>query len=143
MKKIFFIIIISLVIFSHECFGQKEKQHRIRNEKEIETDSVEYSLIILEPGFDFWLATQHPLNFYSKSFYESKNRLDATVWNQRYITAVDNNLYDSYINYNHGIDYGVELNFRLYYYFRYFEMKNIVILYPKSVDWVNVLIFNM
>jgi hypothetical protein len=143
MKKIFFITIVILGILSTECFSQKGKGNFVKNDKESGKDSLEYSLIIIDPGFEFWLATQHPVNFYSQSYYESKNRLDVTIWNQRFTSTIDNELYDNYIDYNPGIDYGIDLNYKLYYYFRYFEIKNNVILYPRPVDWVNVLIFSM
>ncbi len=38
--------------------------------------------------------------------------------------------YDSYIDYNPNIDYGLDLNYKLYYYFRYFEEKHGIRLYP-------------
>jgi hypothetical protein len=41
-----------------------------------------------------------------------------------YLTSHNNDLYDNYIDYKPNTDYGIDINYRLYYYFRYFEEKN-------------------
>ncbi len=37
---------------------------------------------------------------------------------------------DSYIDYRPNIDYGLDLNYKLYYYFKYFEERNNIRLLP-------------
>jgi hypothetical protein len=133
MKKIVFIVIITLTVAALNCFGQKKKDPGTKESIVFKSDSLEYSLIVMDPGFDFWLLTQHPANFYSKEYYEAKNRMDVIVWNQRYLSSGGNDLYDTYIDYNSGTDYGLDLNYRLYYYFRFFEKQNRVMLSPKPV----------
>jgi hypothetical protein len=133
MKKIVFIVIIILTVAGLNCFGQKKKDLSTKESIVLKSDSLEYSLIVMDPGFDFWLLTQHPANFYSKEYYEAKNRMDVIVWNQRYLSSGGNDLYDTYIDYNSGTDYGLDLNYRLYYYFRFFEKQNRVMLSPKPV----------
>ena len=44
--------------------------------------------------------------------------------NLRYTSENSNGLYDNYIDYNPDADYGMDLNYRLYYYFKYFEETN-------------------
>ena len=88
-------------------------------------DSVEYELIIIDPGFDTWLSVYaKPINFYDQKYYESKNLFFVNEWNSRYNRGVRPDLYSSYIDYVPGIDYGLELNYKLYNYFLYFEKTN-------------------
>lgn len=124
MKKTVFMVLIILVAIQTVGFGQK-KRDRIKVEADsVSVDSLEYKLIVLDPGFDSWLATKPSENFYSKEYYAHRNRMYVSEWNQRYMTSRNSRLYDSYIDYNSGTDYGLSLNYKLYYYFRYFEETN-------------------
>ena len=46
------------------------------------------------------------------------------------MTSRNNGRYETYIDYNSNTDYGLDLNYKLYYYFKYFEETNKVKLYP-------------
>ncbi len=124
MKKKVFMIMFLLSLIYINGYSQKQKENSRLKADTVSVDSLEYKLIILDPGFDSWLATQLPENFYSKEYYEYWNRLCVTEWNQRYLTDHGSILYDSYIDYNDRVDYGLDLNYRLYYYFKYFEKTN-------------------
>lgn len=125
MNKIFFFILMSLSAFQTIGYSQKQTHdsRRIKSDT-IPADSLEYELVITEPGFDQWLATQPPVNFYSNEYYASKNREYVTEWNNRYMNGRRKGLYENYIDYNPNISYPLDLNYKLYYYFRYFEEKN-------------------
>jgi hypothetical protein len=129
MKKSVFTILIFLIIIQTNGFCQKEMKRNMVKADTISADSLEYELIILDPGFDTWLATRPSKEFYSKDYYTQKNRLYVSEWNHRYMTS-RNNGYDSYIIYDTRIDYGLDLNYKLYYYFRYFEETNKTDLLP-------------
>jgi hypothetical protein len=91
----------------------------------ISKDSTEYKLIVLDIGFETWLATQPSMNYHSKEFYEVRNRQYVTEWNLRYDQPMKyGGNYETRIDYSPDIDYGIELNYRLYYFFRYFEERN-------------------
>ena len=50
----------------------------------IANDSLEYEIIIIEPGFDSWLAsTARPEGYYSQTFLENRNYIYVTEWNSR------------------------------------------------------------
>jgi hypothetical protein len=132
MKKSFFLILVILTLIQYDGLGQKRKDRNAVKTDTVSMDSLEYSLIVLDPGFDTWLATKPPMNFYSKEYYEVKNRIYVTEWNIRYRTLGRTGLYETYIDYDPKIDYGLELNYKLYYYFRYFEETNNVTLYPHG-----------
>lgn len=123
MKKFIFLMTMLLVAI-HTGFSQKRGEREKTKTDTITTDSIEYELTIIDPGFDSWLATRPPMNFYSNEYYAQKNRFYVSEWNRRYMNSRRKNLYQSYIDYNPAINYNIELNYRLYYYFRYFEEKN-------------------
>ena len=103
------------------AFNQKEKDTiAIANEE------VEYEIIIIEPGFNFWLQSiAKPKGYYSQSFLENRNQLYVIQWNQRVMQPLryDPNLYQLQIDYSPNIDYGYEVNYKLYNYFIYFQRK--------------------
>jgi len=133
MKEAVILVIILLAILQTEGFSQKKRERVKVNPDSVTVDSVEYKLIITDPGFDSWLATKPPANFYTKEYYEHRNLLLVTEWNIRNQNPLKyGDLYDTRIDYYPNIDYGIDLNYRLYYYFRFFEETNHVKLTDQS-----------
>ncbi|MFL1013204.1 DUF6146 family protein [Flavisericum labens] len=135
MKKLIYIIILSVFIFN--CNTSKQttkanKNERLENLKKndtvvISSDETEYQIIIIEPGFNFWLASRaRPEGFYSQQYLENRNYQYVLEWNQRVLQPqrFNPNLYEMQINYQQGIDYGYEVNYKLYNYFIYFQLTN-------------------
>ncbi|MBS7787032.1 hypothetical protein KIH23_06960 [Flavobacterium sp. CYK-55] len=90
----------------------------------IANDSIEYEIIIIEPGFDSWLATAKPRNYFSLVYLENKNRMWVSEWNQRVLdNRYNQNLYEMRIDYQPHIRYGFEVNYLLYQYFSYFQQR--------------------
>lgn len=123
MKKTVFVMLVILVTFQTVGLGQKKREREGIKTDTISVDSLEYRLIILDPGFETWLLSKPPKSFYTNDYYSQKNCFYVEEWNQRYMTSDKNGLYDNYIDYNPRIDYGIDLNYKLYYYFKYFEEK--------------------
>ena len=132
MKKAVFIILVILVAIQTDGLSQKKRDRIKVNTDTVSIDSLEYNLIVLDPGFESWLATKPSKEFYSKEYYALKNRLYVMEWNHRYMTSRNNGRYETYIDYNSNTDYGLDLNYKLYYYFKYFEETNKVKLYPTG-----------
>ena len=124
MKKTVGVILVILVAIQSVGLSQEKIYREQIKADTVSADSMEYRLIILDPGFDSWLATKPSKDFYSNEYYAQKNRLYVAEWNHRYLTSHNNDLYDNYIEYKPNTDYGMDINYRLYYYFRYFEEKN-------------------
>ena len=124
MKKTVFIILVILVAIQTDGYSQKRRDRYKVKADTVTVDSLEYKLIVLDPGFDAWLATKPSKEFYSKEYYEQKNRLFVSEWNNRYMTSRNHDLYETFIDYNNNTDYGLDLNYKLYYYFKYFEETN-------------------
>ena len=126
-----------LALVALGCVGSKTDREVSQKEKEAfrstQADTVEisdeesnYEIIIIEPGFNVWLqAVARPPGYYSKTFLENRNRLMVIEWNNRVINNLqfDPQLYQLQIDYDPLIDYGYEVNYKLYNYFIYFQRK--------------------
>ena len=121
MKEAFIVILVLLFTAQTNAFGQDGKRKAAVKTDTITVDSLEHRIIVMDPGFDAWLATQPSKEFYSKGYYEARNRLYVAEWNHRYTTGQDKGIYENIIDYSTRIDYGLDINYKLYYYFRYFE----------------------
>jgi hypothetical protein len=131
MKKFVYIVCVILFAIQFSVSGQKKSTSDKAKAESAASDSVEYELIVFDPGFDTWLATKPSKEFYSDQYYEDKNRLYVPEWNYRFMTSQDQDLYGWYIDYDNNIDYGLDLNYKLYYYFKYFEEVNKIQLVPS------------
>ena len=91
----------------------------------IANDSLEYELIVIEPGFNAWLATQPQRGFYAQSTLEVRNGFYVNEYNLRINNPLryDSSLYQWRINYDRNVDYGYEVNYLLYNYFLFFEKR--------------------
>ena len=91
----------------------------------IENDELEYEIIILELGFNQWLVTQPPMNYWSLNVLEQRNRAYVFEWNQRAAnpSAWNPNLYNQFIDYEPTIRYGLEVNYMLFMYFEFFQER--------------------
>ena len=92
----------------------------------IADEKTEYEIIVIEPGFDFWLQSiAKPEGYYSQSYLENRNYIYVVEWNSRVSQPFTYNpsLYEMRIDYDPNIDYGYEVNYKLYNYFIYFQRK--------------------
>ena len=133
MKSFIYALIVCAFLIgcnSYKNKGTKNNQDIVQTKSNdtvrIANDALEYEIIIIEPGFDFWLAsTARPEGYYSQNYLENKNIFYVTEWNNRVNQPQrhDPNLYQMQIDYQSGIDYGYEVNYKLYNYFIYFQIK--------------------
>lgn len=92
----------------------------------ISDEATEYEITIIDPGFYSWLVSfARPEGYYSQTFLENRNAIYVTNWNQRVLLPgqFDSRLYEWPIDYDPKIDYGYEVNYKLYNYFIYFQRK--------------------
>jgi hypothetical protein len=90
----------------------------------IANDSLQYEVIIIDPGFSTWLVTRaYPRGYHTQSYMENKNIFYVSEWNLRVLQPqrYDPNLYEMTINYDPNIDYGYEVNYLIYNYMIYFQ----------------------
>ncbi|MEO8772978.1 MAG: DUF6146 family protein [Gelidibacter sp.] len=130
MKSIARLLFLGLLIVS--CGSSKSAVNRTSNSNttlqdtvRIANDSLEYEILIIEPGFNSWLAsTAKPEGYYSQSYMETRNIQYVMEWNQRVLQPqrYNSNLYELQIDYQPNVDYGYEVNYKLYNYFIYFQL---------------------
>lgn len=100
--------------------GQQEEPVRIAN------DSLEYEIVIIDPGFTTYLnSVARPMEYYSQNFLESRNMIYVTEWNNRARNphAYNANIYENIIDYQPNINYGLEVNYKLFWYFQFAQRK--------------------
>jgi hypothetical protein len=128
--KLFLPLFLIICIIS--CSVQKERTSTETSDDSsqndtirIANDSLEYEIIIFEPGFNSWLVTQKPRGYYNLNYLEQRNRIFVINYNQRVLNPFrfDPNLNPQQINYEYNVDYGYEVNYLLYFYFVYFQQE--------------------
>nr|WP_315146589.1 DUF6146 family protein [uncultured Flavobacterium sp.] len=90
----------------------------------IANDSLEYEVIIIDPGFSSWLVSRaFQRGYLSQSYMETKNIFYINEWNQRVLQPhrYNPNLYEMRIDYDQNINYGYEVNYLIYNYMIYFQ----------------------
>lgn len=133
MKNYIYIAVLLLLLYNcssahktmdSQTLHQSEISDSIANDTiKIANDSLEYEIIIIEPGFDAWLATQKSRGFYGINYLEQKNWRYVIEYNIRTRNPFryNPNLYEQPIDYDPNIEYGYEVNYLLYNYFVYFQ----------------------
>ncbi len=128
MKNFLYIALLGLFIYS--CGSSRngkfsgDSANATNDTVRIANDSLEYEIIIIEPGFNLFINSYaRPRGYYSQSFLENKNQFLVTEYNQRVMQPMNFNpdLYLNQINYDPKIDYGYEVNYLLYNYFVFFS----------------------
>lgn len=130
MKKVWLLIPAALIAISiASCGGvKKDVQNSVNTTSDtvrIANDSLEYEILIIEPGFNQWLATQRPRGFYEQFWLENRNIFLVTTYNNRVLNSsqFDPNLYLLPIDYQSNIDYGYEVNYLLFNWFEFFQQR--------------------
>ena len=89
------------------------------------SDTVEYELLIIDPAFEQWFQRhQRPESYYSLSYLENWNRLLVTQWNLLISRPGRPDCMPmNYLYYDPAISYGIALNHKLFYYFKYMHQR--------------------
>ncbi len=120
MKPLIYLGIIAMLIMA--CAPAKKASKTSAEIKSAGPDSTEYEVIISDIHFDQWyLLNYSDAKDRNNEYYRSKNITAVYNWNDlyrrgRYIDAID-----SWINYEPHIDYGIEVNRKRYWYFKFVE----------------------
>jgi hypothetical protein len=89
-----------------------------------ESDSSAYSLIVNEPGFESWFATNRkPVWYYEENYYKHYNQLYTSEWNYRVRSIQYDHPFAALIDYSYSIEYGKEVEYELYWYFQFMMIK--------------------
>lgn len=130
MKKIIYTFILAAVIIGCASTSSKKDigatSEVLSDTVRIANDSLEYEILIIEPGFNAWLITQRPRGYYDQFFLENRNIFLVAEYNRRFLNGLqfNPNLYIQPIDYRNDIDYGYEVNYLLWHWFQYFQQQN-------------------
>lgn len=129
MKNLLYIFFLGLFIYScgsgrdfkgTAVSGTQNDTVRIAN------DSLQYEIIIIEPGFNLFInSLAKPKGYHSQSYLEGKNRILVQDYNSRVRNPqrYNPNLYIQEINYDLNVNYGYDVNYLLYNYFVYLSRE--------------------
>ena len=120
MKRFLFFVVVLVSFWA--CTPQTKLTKSPGDGKVVVSDSTEYEISIIDPGFDQWyLINFSPANDRSNDYYRSVIWTGVSNWNQYFQRGRYSRVISSYIYFEPGTDYGIEVNRRLYWYFRYIE----------------------
>jgi len=128
MKNLFYFFVMTLTVISCGTTNTNNKSNPKKDMEEavvISNDSLEYEIIIFDIGFNTYLNTiAKPIEFYSQNYLEIKNDFYVVEWNIRANNPMQyGDLYGDRIEYSSTVDYGLEVNYKLFNYFQFFERK--------------------
>ena len=119
-------ILVSIFIISCGSYPTKNSSTIKEEPVVISNEKLQYEIIIIDIGFTAYLQTvAKPMNFYSQTYLQNKNRIYVQVWNNRVRNPqqFNTNIYENIIEYKPNVDYGLEVNYKLYWYFKFAEQK--------------------
>jgi len=122
------LILFSFGLFFYSCGSSPINKNTTSEEKPviIANDSLEYEVIIIDPGFNaFLVSIAQPEGFYSQNYLEARNRFWVLEWNNRARNPgqFNANIYENIIDYQSTIDYGYNVNYKLFNYFLFAQKK--------------------
>ncbi|HKJ31125.1 MAG TPA: DUF6146 family protein [Balneolales bacterium] len=146
MRKFGLILILSLLVTA--CAGSSQTAKKENNEngkksaaikKEDQNGKQKYKLIVLDPSFETWYEMNwSPATEKNESYYHYWNERYVTAWNYKASHAEYSSFFDNTINYDFNTNYGIKVERKLYYYFRYVETQlHVPILDYQRLNTIN------
>lgn len=120
--------LFSVYLFFVACSSSSIKNKSSLKEESvvIANESLEYEIIIIDIGFNVFLnSIAKPEGYYSQSYLENRNRLFVTNWNIRANnpSKFNSRIYENIIDYQPNVDYGYDVNYKLFNYFMFAQRK--------------------
>ena len=142
MKK--FLPVLLIFFIGWACSSQKKMTEMKPGKVEVAgqdsvapKDSLEYSIETFDNNFETWYQLHKSQSKYrSKNYYEQWNRQYVAAWNANAADPRKSSFFEPIVGYDPNVDYGLELNHKLFYYFQYVEnvlKKKIMPISPKAV----------
>jgi hypothetical protein len=128
MKPALFIAI--LVMLAMACSQVREAPKSLAAVTLSSNDSTQYEIYISDLQFDQWYGINYSdSKDHSLDYYHSKNLVAVSNWNAYFRSGKYTDVIDCQINYEPQIDYGIEVNRRLFWYFKYVQENTNISLY--------------
>jgi len=127
MKRL--IIVVGVLFVFWACSTQKgvvkieeNKENTVAVQDSVELDSLQYELETFDAKFETWYALHNnPSQYRSQEYYESWNRQYVSAWNYNATQPGKSSFFEPIVGYEPNVNYGFELNHKLFYYFQYVE----------------------
>lgn len=121
MKQILFCL--GIILFIVACSTQKGVvKVESNNEESVVEDSLEYELETFDGKFESWYVIhKSQAKYRSQQYYENWNRQYVSAWNNNAMHGRRNSFFEPIVGYEYNVDYGFDLNHKLFYYFQYVE----------------------
>lgn len=118
-------IITVYPVFSLPGGNESVDTLNLEEKVEKENDTITYELVIFDPGFNSWyMRESRPASFYSQAYLERWNKILTDQWNQLIHSARRRDCIPGvYLDYDTDIDYGMQFNHELFYYFKYMHRR--------------------
>jgi len=122
------LILCTVSIFFWGCSSLPANNKIIKKEEPviITNENLAYEIIIIDAGFTSFLnSIAKPEGHYSKNYIEARNRVWVSEWNNRARnhSQFNANIYENIVDYQSTIDYGYEVNYKLFNYFLFAQQK--------------------
>ncbi len=126
LKLCFYLITFTFFVVSCGSYPTKNNSTVKEEPVVIANEALQYEIIIIDIGFTTYLNTiARTKEYYSESYLKSKNRVYVSVWNDRARNPqrYNSSIYENIIDYEPSVDYGLDVNYKLYWYFKFAENK--------------------
>ncbi len=122
MKKLIFSLITLIAVWA--CTPQKEIGRQQADAGTVALDTAAFVLNIIDPEFERWYQMRYsPALDHSNDYYRSMNNLAVNNWNNYFMRGRFARVISSYISWSPAIDYGLDVNRKLNWYFRFIEER--------------------
>lgn len=122
--KLIKLLIVTLGVFFYGCAYQGNAPIRISENIKPESNDEKHELIVLDPGFETWFLTNaKPVSYHSLHFYETQNSQYVSAWNAIFNSSGGRGPIQNRIEYDRNENYGLEVNHKLYWYFKFVESR--------------------
>ena len=124
MKSILGIVLVAFLLV--DCAPSYRRLPPVKSENivDIAQQEEEYELLVFDPGFETWFTTTwSPAKDRSRAHYRFWNQRYVSAWNYKATRPSFSNIFDTTIQYDPTVDYGMEVDRKLYYYFRWVDTK--------------------
>lgn len=134
MRNLCFLFTVIIGFLFTDIVNAQEKSQENSGIEVNANDSIEYELLVFDAGFETYLVTvPYSKEFYSNKYYKHWNILYCAEWNRRHQNPLRyGDFYETSIDYDPSIEYGIDFNFKLYQYFQFVESEYDIILIRRK-----------
>ncbi len=121
MNRIAIIVIMGFLYTNCSNLSKIKPDHHTL---EVVEEKEEWDIIVLDVEYTTFLnSVARPKEFYSESYYSTRNLFYVTEWNNRFRSGRNPDLYEVEIHYDSNEDYGLDFEYKLFNFFKFVEWK--------------------